>query len=109
MGNGSQFFILFAAAPHLDGKHVVFGEVISGMDVVTEVEDLPVGAHDRPTRPVVIARSGQLVRKRTLLQMQDGGEKSDDDADSDSSSDSSDKKKKKKKKKKKEKKKKKDK
>ena len=36
--DGSQFFITFVVTPHLDGKHTVFGEVVSGMDVVSELE-----------------------------------------------------------------------
>ena len=35
--NGSQFFICFDAFPHLDGKHVVYGELIDGMDVLSAV------------------------------------------------------------------------
>jgi peptidyl-prolyl cis-trans isomerase B (cyclophilin B) len=53
--NGSQFFIVTtAAAPWLDGKHTVFGEVTSGMATVDAIEALPTGANDRPTEPPVI-------------------------------------------------------
>ena len=54
--NGSQFFIVTTdAAPWLDGKHTVFGEVTSGMDVVDRLEGLPTDAHDRPQEPAGIA------------------------------------------------------
>src|SRR6201991_1483679 len=53
--NGSQFFIVTTgAAPWLDGKHTVFGQVTSGMDVVDALEALPTDGRDRPREPAVI-------------------------------------------------------
>ncbi|OGI95798.1 peptidylprolyl isomerase [Candidatus Nomurabacteria bacterium RIFCSPLOWO2_01_FULL_42_17] len=52
--NGSQFFINVAANNFLDTKHVVFGKVTSGMDVVTKIVNTPTGEADRPITAVVI-------------------------------------------------------
>jgi len=58
--NGSQFFILTKPAPHLNGKHVVFGEIINGLEVVAAIEKEPTGQKDRPKNDIVISRSGEL-------------------------------------------------
>ncbi|KAK4240224.1 cyclophilin-like domain-containing protein [Achaetomium macrosporum] len=57
--NGSQFFITTVPTPHLDGKHVVFGEVLSGKSVVRQIENLRT-ASDKPTKDAVIADCGEL-------------------------------------------------
>lgn len=57
--NGSQFFLCFGEAEHLDGKHVVFGNVTAGMDVLEEIEQLG-SASGKTTKEVVIEDCGQL-------------------------------------------------
>jgi len=53
--NGSQFFIVTAeATPWLDGKHTVFGRVVSGMEVVETIENLPRNPNDHPLQAALI-------------------------------------------------------
>ncbi|KAF8646125.1 hypothetical protein HU200_065971 [Digitaria exilis] len=59
--NGSQFFITFAEAPWLDGRHVAFGRVVDGMEAVTAVEKAG-SMSGRTVRPVVIADCGEVPR-----------------------------------------------
>lgn len=51
---GSQFFIMHAAAPHLDGDYAAFGKVIEGMDTVDYIAKTPTTYGDKPKSPVVM-------------------------------------------------------
>lgn len=51
---GSQFFLMHADAPHLDGDYAAFGKVIEGLDVVDEIAKVKTNRNDKPDTPQVI-------------------------------------------------------
>ncbi|XP_071646276.1 peptidyl-prolyl cis-trans isomerase G [Temnothorax longispinosus] len=97
--NGSQFFITTQPAPHLDNVHVVFGEVVSGQEIVTHIEGLPVDRMSRPLQDAKVVNCGELILKiKSKVKKREAKQSSS--AESESDSYSADKAKKKKKSKK---------
>merc|ERR1712117_655760 len=82
--NGSQFFITTAPASHLDGCHVIFGQVVAGKAVVKEMELVDTDKKDRPLQDIKIVNSGELVLKKKKKNRKGGSD--DTEASSSSSS-----------------------
>jgi peptidyl-prolyl cis-trans isomerase A (cyclophilin A) len=62
--NGSQFFITAAATTWLNHKHTIFGEVVTGQEVVNKISLVPRDRRDRPNTPVVI-KSVKIVEEKS--------------------------------------------
>jgi peptidyl-prolyl cis-trans isomerase B (cyclophilin B) len=58
--NGSQFFITTVPTAWLDGRHVVFGELLEGWDIIDLVQNVPKEPGDKPKEAVKIVKSGEL-------------------------------------------------
>mmetsp|Transcript_1608 Transcript_1608/g.3795 ORF Transcript_1608/g.3795 Transcript_1608/m.3795 type:complete len:229 (+) Transcript_1608:70-756(+) len=100
--NGSQFFILFKPAHHLNGKHCVFGELVEGQATLDAIEGVKTTSDDKPIAPITVARCGQVERR--VVGVRPVKRKKAKEVESSASDSSSEKKKKKKKDKKKKKK-----
>lgn len=58
--NGSQFFITTVITSWLDGRHVVFGEVLEGYEIIDNIQSVDKEPGDKPKKTVKIAKSGEL-------------------------------------------------
>jgi len=86
--NGSQFFVTTVPTPHLDGKHVVFGEVVKGKSLVRQIENQPTASGDSPVNACVITKCGELTSDEELSmanQTPADGDKYEDYPDDDDS------------------------
>ncbi|KAK4054040.1 Peptidyl-prolyl cis-trans isomerase [Microbotryomycetes sp. JL221] len=65
--NGSQFFVSLRPCPHLKGKHVVFGRVVKGFEIVEAMSKLGVDAKDHPLQLITISHCGELERREEQI------------------------------------------
>ncbi|KAI3424379.1 hypothetical protein D9Q98_009932 [Chlorella vulgaris] len=73
--NGSQFFLLYKSAHHLDYKHTVFGHVVGGFDVLTAMEKVPTDGDDRPLQPIKITGATVFVNPyKELIEEEEAAE-----------------------------------
>ncbi|CBQ70421.1 probable cyclophilin b [Sporisorium reilianum SRZ2] len=63
--NGAQFFICTVKTSWLDGRHVVFGRILEGMETVKYIENVPKGYGDKPVHDVIVKDSGELPAAST--------------------------------------------
>jgi len=75
-----SFFITTVITAWLDGKHVVFGKVLEGMDIIYKIEDVAKGSSDRPVEDVIVVDCGELPLEMDA----DGKQDFDDSAPSES-------------------------
>lgn len=62
--NGSQFFITLNKTPWLDKKHVVFGIIVSGYDVIKQIEGVKTDSNDTPENQIVVTKCGLLLPEK---------------------------------------------
>ncbi|KAI9848838.1 MAG: hypothetical protein M1837_006354 [Sclerophora amabilis] len=62
--NSSQFFFTLAPCPHLNAKHTVFGQVLSGQPALERMAKVRVDKNDRPLEDVIVAHCGELERRK---------------------------------------------
>ena len=58
--NGCRFLICCKDLPHLDGKHVVFGQVVEGFEVIDMIENTKVDPHGRPFPSIKLSECGEM-------------------------------------------------
>ncbi|KAK0194310.1 peptidyl-prolyl cis-trans isomerase [Armillaria mellea] len=77
--NGSQFFITVAPTSHLDGKHVVFGEVKRGKGIVRTIENSKTGSQDKPVKEVLVVNAGEITESELAEQVAEVEDYPEDD------------------------------